>query len=84
MSVVTVELFGKPGCHLCDDARVVVDRVLEDFPEAVLIERNILDDPDWFETMKNDIPVVTINSVRHAQWRVDDEGLRAALTEVTP
>ncbi|MFM2412125.1 MAG: hypothetical protein RLZZ587_458 [Actinomycetota bacterium] len=84
MSVVTVELFGKPGCHLCDDARVVVDRVLKDFPEAVLIERNILDDPDWFETMKNDIPVVTINAVRHAQWRVDDDGLRAALTEVTP
>lgn len=84
MSEVTVELFGKPGCHLCDDARIVLDRVLADFPNATLVTRNILDDAEWFETMKNDIPVVTINSVRHTTWHVDETAFRAALTEVTP
>ena len=84
MSQVTVELFGKPGCHLCDDARVVIDRVLTDFPAVTLIERNILDDVDWFETMKNEIPVITINSVRHTQWRVDETEFREALKEATP
>lgn len=83
MADVTVEVYGKPGCHLCDDARVVIARVLDDFPDVLVIDRNILDNPDWFETMKNDIPVVTINSVRHSRWRVDDAELRAALTEVT-
>lgn len=83
MADVTVEVFGKPGCHLCDDAHTVINRVLEDFPDVVVIDRNILDDPEWFETMKNDIPVVMINSVRHSQWRVDEPALRAALTEVT-
>lgn len=83
MADVTVELFGKPGCHLCDDARGVIERVTVDFPAVSLVERNILDDPDWFESMKNDIPVVTINSIRHTQWRVDESALRAALTEVT-
>jgi glutaredoxin len=84
MSQVTVELFGKPGCHLCDDARVVIDRVLTEFPAVTVIERNILDDVDWFETMKNEIPVITINSVRHAQWRVDETEFREALKEATP
>jgi hypothetical protein len=84
MSQVTVELFGKPGCHLCDDARVVIDRVLTGFPAVTLIERNILDDVDWFETMKNEIPVITINSVRHTQWRVDETEFREALKEATP
>ena len=84
MSQVTVELFGKPGCHLCDDARVVIDQVLTEFPAVSLIERNILDDADWFETMKNEIPVITINSVRHTQWRVDEAEFREALKEATP
>jgi glutaredoxin len=84
MSQATVELFGKPGCHLCDDARVVIDRVLTEFPAVTVIERNILDDVDWFETMKNEIPVITINSVRHAQWRVDEAEFREALKEATP
>ena len=30
MPVVT--LYGKPGCHLCDDARAVVERVREQRP----------------------------------------------------
>jgi hypothetical protein len=84
MSQVTVELFGKPGCHLCDDARVIIDRVLADFPTATLVERNILDDVEWFEAMKNDIPVVTINTARHALWRVDETEFRVALKEATP
>lgn len=82
MARVTVELFGKPGCHLCDDARAVIDSVLTSTADVELVERNILEDAEWFETMKNEIPVVTINGVRHAQWRVDAEEFRQALTEV--
>ncbi|MFM6967352.1 MAG: glutaredoxin family protein [Microbacteriaceae bacterium] len=82
MADVTVELFGKPGCHLCDDARIVIERVLAEFPVATLVTRNILDDAEWFETMKNDIPVVAINSVRHVNWIVDEKAFRAAMTEV--
>ena len=83
MSSVTVEIMGKPGCHLCDDARVVVERVLMDFPDTQLIERNILDDAELFETMKNDIPVLFINKVKHAQWRIEESDFRAALEEAT-
>ena len=81
MSRLIVDLMGKPGCHLCDDARVVVNSVLQDFPQAELVEHNILDDAELFENLKDDIPVVLINGERHSQWRVDEDSFRSALTE---
>ena len=79
MARVTVEMMGKPGCHLCDDARAIVSSVLDDFPETEFVEQNILDDAEMFETMKNDIPVVVVNGRRHATWRVDANDFRAAI-----
>jgi hypothetical protein len=81
MTRLIVELMGKPGCHLCDDARVVVNSVLQDFPQAELVEHNILDDAELFGNLKDDIPVVLINGERHSQWRVDEGSFRSALTE---
>lgn len=79
MARVTVEMMGKPGCHLCDDARAIVSSVLDDFPETEFVEHNILDDAELFETLKNDIPVVVVNGRRHAKWRVDANEFRAAI-----
>ena len=78
---VTVEMLGKPGCHLCDDARVIVRTVLDDFPETKFVEHNILEHVEMFETMKNDIPVIVVNGRRHATWRVDANDFRAAIRE---
>ena len=78
---VTVEMMGKPGCHLCDDARVIVRTVLDDFPETKFVEHNILEHVEMFETMKNDIPVIVVNGRRHATWRVDANDFRAAIRE---
>jgi glutaredoxin len=79
MARVTVEMMGKPGCHLCDDARAVLRSVLDDFPETEFVEHNILDDAEMFETMKNDIPVIVVNGRRHAMWRVDANEFRTAI-----
>ena len=81
MAPVTVELMGKPGCHLCDDARVIVNAVLDEFAGVDFLERNILEDAEMFETMKNDIPVVLINGRRHSTWRVDADALRCAVSK---
>ncbi|MEY4899192.1 MAG: hypothetical protein RL294_1003 [Actinomycetota bacterium] len=79
MARVTVEMMGKPGCHLCDDARAVLRSVLDDFPETEFVEHNILDDAEMFETMKDDIPIVIVNGRRHATWRVDAKEFRTAV-----
>jgi hypothetical protein len=42
---VRVTLIGKPGCHLCDDARAVVAAVTGELGDG-FEERNILDAPD--------------------------------------
>ena len=72
-------LIGKPDCHLCEDARTVVDGVLADFPEVELSERSILDEPELFEAYVEEIPVLLIDDRVHTIWRVDAARLRAAL-----
>ncbi len=73
-----ITLLGKPGCHLCDDARAVVARVAEDTGVGWQ-ERSILDDPDLLEEYAEQIPVVLLDGRQHTFWRVDEQRLRAAL-----
>jgi hypothetical protein len=76
---VRVLLIGKPGCHLCDEAREVVARVTAETGER-FEERSILDDPDLQERYWEQIPVVLVDGRPHDFWRVDADRLRAALT----
>jgi hypothetical protein len=77
--VTRVTFIGKPDCHLCEDARVVVDAVLEDFPDVDLVEKSILDDVDLFDAYVEEIPVLLVDDRVHAIWKVDETRLRAAL-----
>ncbi len=81
MPSVTVTLIGKPGCHLCDDARAVVAGVLEGRAGVQLVERSILDDSALHDRYWDEIPVVLIDDAVHTIYRVDAERLRAALAE---
>lgn len=87
MSLVQLTLIGKPGCHLCDDARMVVTDVMGSLagdpaaPALALDERSILDDPVLFEKYVEDIPVLMIDGKVHTYWRVDPVRLRTALLE---
>jgi glutaredoxin len=75
-----VTLLGKPGCHLCDEARAVLQGVLADHPEVAFEEKSILDDPALLDAYAEEIPVVLIDGRVHTIWRVDENRLRAALT----
>ena len=72
-------LLGKPGCHLCDDARAIVAEVLAEFPAVGFAEKSILDDPDLMDAYAEEIPVVLIDGKVHTIWRVDPARLRKAL-----
>lgn len=76
-------LLGKPGCHLCDDARAIVQTVLASYPAVEFTELSILDDPQLIAEYAEDIPVVLVGDRVHANWRVDEARLRAALDKVT-
>ena len=77
--MTTLTLIGKPGCHLCDDARAIVTTVLTEFPDAALDELSILDDEALRDRYAEEIPVLLIDGAVHTYWRVDAERLRAAL-----
>jgi hypothetical protein len=77
--VPRLTLLGKPGCHLCDEARTLVSKVLEDHPEVDFEERSILDDPALLDAYVEEIPVVLIDDRVHTIWRVDEARLRGAL-----
>jgi len=79
---VTVTLVGKPGCHLCDDARVIVQRVAaETGAEVEELDLTAADfDPALKEEYWEQIPVTLVNGERHDFWRVDPDRLRKAIT----
>ena len=80
MSATTVTLIAKPGCHLCDDARAVVDRVLGELDRdgvgVRMVERNILEEPELAARYADDIPVVLVDERMHGKWRIDADALR--------
>lgn len=82
---IELTLLGKPGCHLCEEAKDVVDAVLEEFQMAnpatkvSLAEVNILEDETLRLRYAEEIPVLLINDKVHNYWRIDDERLMRAL-----
>lgn len=73
-----VRLIGKPGCHLCDEARVVVTAECRR-AGAELTEVSVLDDPALHEQFWDRIPVVQVDGTTVEQLRVDPARLRALL-----
>jgi glutaredoxin len=79
----TLTLLTRPGCHLCDAARVTVTEVVGAFPDVAFSETSIADDADLAERYGEEIPVVLINDHVHNIWRIDPARLRTALEEAT-
>ena len=74
-----VTLYGKPGCHLCDDARVIVRQVCEELGVG-WTEVDITQDPELFKEYGEQIPVTFVDGRQHDFWRVDPIRLKKALT----
>ena len=80
-AVADVVLFGRPGCHLCDEARFVLERVRRGHPFA-LAERDIEADEALLRAYLERIPVVTIDGVERFELFVDESELIAAVDGV--
>ena len=78
MSEPRVTFYSRPGCHLCDEARLVVERVCADLGESYA-EVSIDDDPELQQRFTDEVPVTFVDGRQHDFWRVDEARLRAAL-----
>jgi glutaredoxin len=81
VSVVT--LYGKPGCHLCEEARDVVEgiRAERDFH---LEEVDVSLDPGLHREYGERIPVVAVDGEEAFQYHVDRETLLRMLPKAAP
>ena len=77
-ATATITLLGRPGCHLCDEARTVISRVAADLG-VPWEERDITQSERDLQDYSEMIPVTLINGVQHDFWHVSEERLRAAL-----
>ena len=79
MSVLT--LYGKPGCHLCDDARAIVGEALAG-RDVALREVDVTLDPALERRYGERIPVVAVDGEELFDYVVDPDALRERLDRV--
>jgi glutaredoxin len=71
---VSLVLYSRPGCHLCDDARAVLQRVGHPFDEV-----DIEADDALLRRYLERIPVVALDGRELSHFFVDEADLRARL-----
>jgi glutaredoxin len=73
VSVVT--LYGRPGCHLCDEAREILVGLVAENPEAELREVDIEGDDRLLATYLERIPVVEIDGEIVSELELEPESV---------
>jgi glutaredoxin len=87
-NAIEITLIGKPGCHLCDNAREALAAIITDFEaehasqRIAFTELNILDDPALALDHSEEIPVVLVNQKMFSYWHVDEPRLRSRLQQL--
>jgi glutaredoxin len=71
---LTLVLYGRPGCHLCDDARAALERIGHPFEEV-----DIEADDELLRRYLERIPVVALDGEELFDFFVDEDALRARL-----
>ncbi|GAB4048830.1 glutaredoxin family protein [Catellatospora paridis] len=67
-------LYTRPGCHLCEDAVAVLERIGEPFEEI-----DISGDRELEAEYGDRIPVIMLDGREHGYWRVEEQRLRRDL-----
>lgn len=74
-----IELLGKPECHLCEDAEIVVQKVCARF--SLPWEKiNIEDRPDLYDRYKEEIPVLLVDGRKVFKYHTNEPDLTKLLS----
>jgi hypothetical protein len=75
-----IRIYSRPGCHLCDEMKVVVERVAGRQTPALPIEIiDVSTDPNLEAIYGVEIPVLMVNGRKAAKYRVTEEELTRLL-----
>jgi glutaredoxin len=81
--VPRITLYGKPGCHLCETARAVVQRVRAEH-DFELEEVDVSVDPVLHARFGERIPVLALDGEELFEFFVQEASLRERLDRVSP
>ncbi len=78
-------IYSRPGCHLCDEMKAVVERVVRSAAGRLTIEAiDISSDPALEARYGVEIPVLLIDGKKVAKYRIGEEALRRILSASMP
>jgi hypothetical protein len=72
-------LYGRPECHLCDEARDILDGLVAEAGDVVMIVRNIEEDDDLHRRFLERIPVIELEGHIIGELVPDAQRLRSTL-----
>lgn len=79
--MILIELFSKHDCHLCDEAKAVLEQVRQDIPFN-LREYKLTEGDEKYEEYSELVPVVLIDKVMAFKYRVNEHTLRIKLRQL--
>ena len=78
MSAIALALYNRPGCHLCEEMKAVMEPVLREFG-CTLEEIDISGQADLEARFGLEIPVLCVNGRKAFKYRVTGLELRKRL-----
>ena len=79
-TVIALTLYSRPGCHLCDDMKGVVNRVVQRTATPVTIEEiDISTDGELERRYGLEIPVLLVDGRKAAKYRITEADLSRLL-----
>jgi glutaredoxin len=76
--IMKIELLGKPGCHLCDEAKTVVESVCAQL-HLPWVHMNLEDQPELYAQYRDEIPVLLVDGRKLFKYRMDEKSLSKVL-----
>ena len=78
--MIALTIYSRPGCHLCDEMKALVERVAgSTTPTPTIDVIDISSDGDLESRYGLEIPVLLVNGKKAAKYRVSEEELARML-----
>jgi glutaredoxin len=79
---VTLTLYSRPGCHLCDEMKAIVTRVVAASPARIRVDEVDISTDAGLEALYGlEIPVLLLDGRKAAKYRITEEALTRLLIE---
>ncbi|HEY2149445.1 MAG TPA: glutaredoxin family protein [Vicinamibacterales bacterium] len=78
--MIALTLYSRPGCHLCDEMKAVIELVVPAIAQPVSVEIvDISADASLEAAYGLEIPVLLVNGKKAAKYRIAEADLRRLL-----